>query len=110
MYEFQFFYEIIIIISVTVAVSIKTFKPDSNVPALQYVGEVDEGGAADCAGLEQGDFMIEVWFKKIKSKLGKKVIPPGIEPGTLSVLDSRDNRYTTESCTQAIGKEQFLYL
>ena len=29
----------------------------------------------------------------------KKVIPPGIEPGTLSVLDSRDNRYTTESAT-----------
>ena len=25
------------------------------------------------------------------------MIPPGIEPGTLSVLDSRDNRYTTES-------------
>ena len=27
----------------------------------------------------------------------EKVIPPGIEPGTLSVLDSRDNRYTMES-------------
>ena len=27
----------------------------------------------------------------------KKVIPPGFEPGTLSVLDSRDNHYTTES-------------
>ena len=26
-----------------------------------------------------------------------KMIPPGIEPGTLSVLDSRDNRYTMES-------------
>ena len=25
------------------------------------------------------------------------MIPPGIEPGTLSVLDSRDNRYTMES-------------
>ena len=25
------------------------------------------------------------------------MILPGIEPGTLSVLDSRDNRYTTES-------------
>ena len=24
------------------------------------------------------------------------MIPPGIEPGTLSVLDSRDNHYTTE--------------
>ena len=31
------------------------------------------------------------------------MILPGIEPGTLSVLDSRDNRYTTESltCTEA---------
>ena len=27
----------------------------------------------------------------------KRVIPPGIEPGTLSVLDSRDNHYTMES-------------
>ena len=27
----------------------------------------------------------------------KNVIPPGIEPGTLSVLDSRDNHYTMES-------------
>ena len=25
------------------------------------------------------------------------MIPPGIEPGTLSVLDSRDNHYTMES-------------
>ena len=32
-----------------------------------------------------------------KKKKKKRVIPPGIEPGTLSVLDSRDNRYTTES-------------
>ena len=31
------------------------------------------------------------------SKKSKKVIPPGIELGTLSVLDSRDNRYTMES-------------
>ena len=27
----------------------------------------------------------------------KEMIPPGFEPGTLSVLDSRDNHYTTES-------------
>ena len=32
-----------------------------------------------------------------REKKKKRVIPPGIEPGTLSVLDSRDNRYTTES-------------
>ena len=37
-------------------------------------------------------------LKKIEMFLKKeKVIPPGIEPGTLSVLDSRDNRYTMES-------------
>ena len=78
--------------------SLKTFKADNNVPALQYVGEVDKGGAADCAGLEKGDFIAEVSLnnKNLKKKR-KKVIPPGIEPGTLSVLDSRDNRYTTES-------------
>ena len=35
--------------------------------------------------------------KKKKKKKKERVIPPGIEPGTLSVLDSRDNRYTTES-------------
>ena len=34
---------------------------------------------------------------KINQREKKAVIPPGIEPGTLSVLDSRDNRYTTES-------------
>ena len=28
------------------------------------------------------------------------MIPPGIEPGTLSVLDSRDNRYTMESLAE----------
>ena len=33
----------------------------------------------------------------IKEKKKKRVIPPGIEPGTLSVLDSRDNHYTMES-------------
>ena len=42
------------------AVNVKKFKPDPHVPALQYVGEVDRGGAADCAGLEEGDFIIEV--------------------------------------------------
>ena len=39
---------------------------------------------------------VEVRKKCCKQKK-KKVIPPGIEPGTLSVLDSRDNHYTTES-------------
>ena len=27
----------------------------------------------------------------------KNKFPPGLEPGTLSVLDSRDNHYTTET-------------
>ena len=40
--------------------------------------------------------------KKKKKKI--QLILPGIEPGTLSVLDSCDNRYTTES-TDNHGKE-----
>ena len=36
-------------------------------------------------------------------KKGKQVIPPGIEPGTLSVLDSRDNHYTMESAAVMLG-------
>ena len=35
--------------------------------------------------------MFSVWNSK------KKLSLPGIEPGTLSVLDSRDNHYTTET-------------
>ncbi len=31
------------------------------------------------------------------SLITSKFIPPGIEPGTLSVLDSCDNHYTMES-------------
>ena len=34
----------------------------------------------------------------------QKVFLPGIEPGTLSVLDSRDNHYTTETQTFAFQK------
>ena len=30
-------------------------------------------------------------------KLKIKMIPPGLEPGTLRVLGARDNHYTTES-------------
>ena len=30
------------------------------------------------------------------------MIPPGIEPGTLSVLDSRDNHYTMESTADQV--------
>ena len=32
-----------------------------------------------------------------EQKNSQTLILPGIEPGTLSVLDSRDNHYTTES-------------
>ena len=32
-----------------------------------------------------------------KKKKKESMILPGIEPGTLSVLDSHDNHYTTES-------------
>lgn len=36
------------------------FTPSPQVPALQYVGSVDIGGAAEMAGLNYGDFIIEV--------------------------------------------------
>ena len=38
------------------------------------------------------------WKELDKKTLGK-MIPPGLEPGTLRVLGARDNRYTTESHT-----------
>ena len=43
-----------------------------------------------------------------KKKKKISVIPPGIEPGTLSVLDSRDNRYTTESPCSWSSKKHIL--
>ena len=46
---------------------------------------------------------------KKKKKKKVSVIPPGIEPGTLSVLDSRDNRYTTESLWLVVAKKQVLF-
>ena len=46
--------------------------------------------------------------KKIEKK--STVIPPGIEPGTLSVLDSRDNRYTTESLCQGVCLNTVLFV
>ena len=36
------------------------FNPTPEVPALQYVGSVEQGGAADEAGLKTGDFIVEV--------------------------------------------------
>ena len=37
------------------------------------------------------------FWNKIKDLNDKNKFPPGLEPGTLSVLDSRDNHYTTET-------------
>lgn len=36
------------------------FNPTPEVPSLQYVGTVEEGGAAAEAGLKAGDFIVEV--------------------------------------------------
>lgn len=52
---------------VTVATRAMEFHPTPEVPALQYVGSVEENGAASEAGLSAGDFIIEVhvhvqWF------------------------------------------------
>ena len=45
-----------------------------------------------------------------KKKKKEKVFPPGIEPGTLSVLDSRDNHYTTETQVKEEVKILFINL
>ena len=37
-----------------------TFRPTPQVPALQYIGNVEPGGSADLAGLKTGDFLLEV--------------------------------------------------
>ena len=42
------------------AVNAGKFKPTPHVPSLQCIGYVENGGAADLAGLKQGDFIIEV--------------------------------------------------
>ena len=34
-----------------------------------------------------------------KTKKRKKLVPPGLEPGTFRVLSERDNHYTTELVT-----------
>ena len=36
------------------------FRPTPQVPALQYIGNVEPGGAAAEAGLCTGDFLLEV--------------------------------------------------
>lgn len=46
------------------AVNIAKFKPSPNIPALQYVARVDKNGPAENAGLEKGDFIIDVSKKK----------------------------------------------
>ena len=40
--------------------------------------------------------MYVYWFVE-DDECSVKMIPPGVEPGTLRVLGARDNRYTTES-------------
>lgn len=47
--------------SSSLATKAMKFHPSPQVPALQYVGSVEEGGAADLAGLRTGEFIIEVY-------------------------------------------------
>lgn len=42
------------------AAKMMQFQPSPQVPALQYIGNVDPGGAAAEAGLCTGDFLLEV--------------------------------------------------
>jgi len=46
--------------SSSLATKAMKFHPSPQVPALQYVGSVEEAGAADLAGLRTGEFIIEV--------------------------------------------------
>ena len=43
--------------------------------------------------------------KRLSEFIYAKMIPPGIKPETLSVLDSRDNRYTMESAVVGVHEE-----
>ena len=36
------------------------FTPTPQVPALQYIGSVEKGSSSDLAGLQTGDFLLEV--------------------------------------------------
>lgn len=45
---------------ITAATKAMQFHPTPEVPGLQYVGSVEENGAAANAGLDTGDFIIEV--------------------------------------------------
>ena len=47
--------------SSSLATKAMKFHPSPQVPALQYVGSVEEAGAADLAGLRTGEFIIEVY-------------------------------------------------
>ena len=50
----------VIIIFPSATKSNEQFHPNPQVPALQYICAVAKGGAAEVAGLKQGDFLIEV--------------------------------------------------
>lgn len=43
-----------------IATKTVTFTPTPQVPALQYIGNVEPGGSAELAGLKTGDFLLEV--------------------------------------------------
>lgn len=75
------------------------FNPTPEVPALQYVGNVEEGGAADKAGLRKGDFIVAVngydttlsthddvvnIVRKSGGTLFMKVITPAKKPKSVS--------------------------
>ena len=45
---------------ISTATKAMKFTPTPQVPALQYIGNVEIGGSADLAGLKTGDFLLEV--------------------------------------------------
>jgi len=50
----------VVCLYVSIATRAMQFHPTPEVPSLQYVGNVEEGGAAAEAGLKPGDFIVEV--------------------------------------------------
>lgn len=42
------------------------FNPTPEVPALQYVGNVEPAGSAAEAGLKTGDFIVEVCWEDVE--------------------------------------------
>ena len=46
--------------------------PSDKCPGLQYMDDVDPGGVADMAGIQKGDFLLEVYIKTGKMKIFRK--------------------------------------